>query len=200
MNKNIEAICVINQNNITGTILFTENLKEKKTDIHINLKGLTPGLHGFHIHESGDLREGCKSCCSHYNPNNTEHGDLYGGHAGDLGNLKTDNNGIEQWSKTYNGNGFNGSSGFEVKQTVDGGFIIVGVTSNSFSLASPEIYLIKTDGNGNITSTFNIPTPNPNRKIESIVDILGRETKPKSNTPFIEIYDDGSIEKKLIVE
>ena len=26
----IEAICVINQNNITGTILFTENLKEKK--------------------------------------------------------------------------------------------------------------------------------------------------------------------------
>ena len=50
MNKGIEAICVINQNNITGTIVFTENLKEKKTDISINLKGLTPGLHGFHIH------------------------------------------------------------------------------------------------------------------------------------------------------
>ena len=30
MDKTIEAICVINQNNITGTIIFTENLKEKK--------------------------------------------------------------------------------------------------------------------------------------------------------------------------
>jgi hypothetical protein len=41
---------------------------------------------------------------------------------------------------------------------------------------------------------------NPNRKLETIVDILGKETTPKSNTPFIEIYDDGTVEKKLIVE
>jgi Cu-Zn family superoxide dismutase len=39
------------------------------------------------------LREGCKSCCAHYNPENTEHGDLAGGHAGDLGNIKTDEQG-----------------------------------------------------------------------------------------------------------
>ena len=39
-----------------------------------------------------------------------------------------------------------------------------------------------------------------NRKLEKVVDILGRETKPKLNTPFIEIYDDGSTEKKLVVD
>ena len=31
-----------------------------KTKITINISGLTPGKHGFHIHEYGDLREGCK--------------------------------------------------------------------------------------------------------------------------------------------
>ena len=50
------------------------------------------------------------------------------------------------------------------------------------------------------TSTFNIPTPFSNRNLEKIVDILGRETKPQTNSPFIEIYDDGSTEKKLIIE
>ena len=58
----------------------------------------------------------------------------------------------------------------------------------------------KTDGSGNITSTFNIPTPSSNRKLEKIVDILGRETKPQQNTPFLEIYDDGSTEKKIVIE
>jgi len=91
-----EAVSVINTDykskHIEGDVLFIQ--KENYVHIKVDIKGLFKNhLHGFHIHESGDLREGCKSCCSHYNPNNTEHGDLYGGHAGDLGNLKTDNNG-----------------------------------------------------------------------------------------------------------
>ena len=54
---------------------------------------------------------------------------------------------------------------------------------------------------------FNISTSNNNltiqsnkRKIIKIVDILGREKKPQPNTPFIEIYNDGSTEKKIVVE
>ena len=63
-----------------------------------------------------------------------------------------------------------------------------------------NIYLIKTDYQGNLTSAFNIPTPSSNRKLEKVVDILGRETKPQTNTPFIEVYDDGSIEKKIVTD
>ena len=60
--------------------------------------------------------------------------------------------------------------------------------------------LIKTDDQGNITSTLYHSLPNSNRKLKMTIDILGKETKPQPNTPIIEIYDDGSVEKKLIVE
>lgn len=95
-----EAVSVINTQyksdnklkTIEGTVIFTQ--KDYYVHITIDIKGLSKNhLHGFHIHESGDLREGCKSCCAHYNPHNTEHSGLNGGHAGDLGNIKTDKNG-----------------------------------------------------------------------------------------------------------
>ena len=38
------------------------------------------------------------------------------------------------------------------------------------------------------------------RTLSKLVDILGKDTKYQPNTPIIEIYDDGSVEKKLIVE
>ena len=41
----------------------------------LDISGLTDGLHGFHIHQYGDLSEGCKSGCSHFNPFNETHGD-----------------------------------------------------------------------------------------------------------------------------
>ena len=65
--------------------------------IDYNISGLKQNsLHGFHIHESGDLRSGCDSLCSHYNPHNNKHGDLHdaNSHAGDLGNIRSDINGI----------------------------------------------------------------------------------------------------------
>ena len=34
----------------------------------------------------------------------------------------------------------------------------------------------------------------------SITDVLGRETKDKKNTPLFYIYDDGTVEKKIIIE
>lgn len=33
-----------------------------------NITGLTPGKHGFHIYQSGDLREGCDKLGGHFNP------------------------------------------------------------------------------------------------------------------------------------
>ncbi len=110
--------------------------------------------------------------------------------------IKTDGNGDSLWTKTFGGIG--DDWGFSVQQTTDGGYIITGDTE-SFGNGYKDVYLIKTDGNGNITSTFEIPISS-NRKLENVVDILGRETKSQPNTPFIEIYDDGSTEKKLIIE
>ena len=39
-----------------------------------------------------------------------------------------------------------------------------------------------------------------NKKLLMTTDILGKETKPQTNTPFIEIYDDGTVEKRIVIE
>ena len=41
---------------------------------------------------------------------------------------------------------------------------------------------------------------NPSRKLQKTVDILVKQTKPQTNIPFIEIYDDGTVEKRIIIE
>ena len=63
-----------------------------RTLFECDLTDLPPGLHGFHVHQLGDLREGCKSACSHYNPDGRTHGGPTGTdrHAGDLGNILAD--------------------------------------------------------------------------------------------------------------
>ena len=111
--------------------------------------------------------------------------------------IKTDVNGDSLWTKTFGGTSHDWGS--SIQQTTDGGYIICGWLTDTF-VNNSDVYLIKTDGNGNVTSTFNIPTPSSNRKLIKVVDILGRETKSQPNTPFIEIYDDGSVEKKIVIE
>ena len=91
-----KAICVLTNNDneiIKGYIEFNED-QNNYIEINVKISGLKPGYHGFHIHESGDLRDGCDSVCSHFNPFNRDHGDIkddiYNRHIGDLGNIYAD--------------------------------------------------------------------------------------------------------------
>jgi Cu/Zn superoxide dismutase len=36
--------------------------------IYGTISGLNKGLHGFHVHEKGDLSKGCDSAGPHFNP------------------------------------------------------------------------------------------------------------------------------------
>jgi len=49
------------------------------------------------------------------------------------------------------------------------------------------------------TSLFTIPTPST-RKLDKVVDALGREVNHTNNQILFYIYDDGSVEKKFFVE
>lgn len=80
----------------SGVVYFIQ--KNNRTYVKCSLKNskLAAGLHGLHVHEYGDLTEGCKSTCKHYNPTKSDHGDRLGctRHRGDLGNVNVLQNGI----------------------------------------------------------------------------------------------------------
>jgi Cu-Zn family superoxide dismutase len=89
-----KAVSVLAENNnkITGKIFFSE-IKKSKLKINYEIRGLNDGKHGFHIHEYGDLTDGCESACSHFNPFGKKHGGPKSNirHAGDLGNIISKN-------------------------------------------------------------------------------------------------------------
>ena len=71
-----------------GTAVFSE--KAKGVEIDLKVSGLTPGLHGFHIHNVGKCEApDFASAGPHFNPEGKQHGwdNPQGHHMGDLQNL-----------------------------------------------------------------------------------------------------------------
>ena len=70
----------------------------------------------------------------------------YGAGGSDLWILKVDASGEFSWSKTYGGQG--NDVGKDIVQTSDGGYIITGYTRSFSSGGDMDLWLIKTDSNG----------------------------------------------------
>jgi Cu-Zn family superoxide dismutase len=82
-------------NQAAGMVSFVQRGSTVYVDARIT--GLSPGPHGFHVHETGDCRAADGSSAGgHFNPAGTPHAgpDSAQRHAGDLGNLVADANGI----------------------------------------------------------------------------------------------------------
>ncbi len=81
----------------------------------------------------------------------------YGASMTDYYVVRTDSLGDTLWTRTYGGEGFDNAE--SVIATDDGSFAIIGYTS-SFGTSGYDVYLVKTDGNGDTlwTSTYGGPS------------------------------------------
>ena len=76
---------------VHGEAKFTQ--VGNRVRITAEIAGLSPGAHGFHIHEKGDCSAAdAMSAGGHFNPKGNKHGapGTSDRHAGDLGNLNAD--------------------------------------------------------------------------------------------------------------
>ncbi|MFZ8835385.1 MAG: T9SS type A sorting domain-containing protein [Candidatus Caldipriscus sp.] len=89
--------------------------------------------------------------------------------------IKTDANGNISWAKTYGGT--DGDLAFSVQQTSDGGYIVAGHTA-SFGAGLWDIFLIKTDANGDLGSCGIVGNASPTVTAPS----------PTVTTPSVSVY------------
>ncbi|CAL0329054.1 unnamed protein product [Lupinus luteus] len=93
-----KAVAVLKgKSTVEGVVTLTQE-DDGPTTVNVRVSGLTPGLHGFHLHEYGDTTNGCISTGPHFNPNSLTHGapEDEVRHAGDLGNIVANADGVAE--------------------------------------------------------------------------------------------------------
>lgn len=93
-----QAVCVlmpVGDSGVRGTLKFMQT--DDGIKVSGEVTGLTPGKHGFHVHEFGDITdmETGKSTGGHFNPEHKMHGKREADerHAGDFGNIEANQDG-----------------------------------------------------------------------------------------------------------
>jgi hypothetical protein len=89
----------------------------------------------------------------------------FGAGGSDFFLIKTDANGNLQWAKTYGGT--SNDYAYSFQQTSDGGYILAG-WANSFGAGNYDIFLVKTDANGNIGSCGIVGNASPTVNTPSV--------------------------------
>jgi len=92
------ALVAIGNSGVAGEINFAQS--GGKVMVTGEVTGLTPGEHGFHVHEKGDLSDTEKgeSAGGHFNPDMEDHGRPSDTtrHAGDFGNITANAEGVAE--------------------------------------------------------------------------------------------------------
>ena len=84
------------------------------------------------------------------------------------------------------------SSNFANNTFINGNLVLFDLNS---TCTNPITIILENGFLNSVESPINL-----NRKLIKTIDFLGREIKPKPSTPFIEIYNDGGTEKKIVLE
>ncbi len=99
-----KAVCVLSptkDSKVHGVVTFT--VEGDAVKISGKIEGLTPGEHGFHVHEFGDINsEDGMATGGHFDSDKHMHGaeDANERHTGDLGNIKAGDDGVATIDKT----------------------------------------------------------------------------------------------------
>lgn len=109
--------------------------------------------------------------------------------------IKTTEEGVVDWQVVFEVDLSGGATC--VQQTTDGGFVLLGGVFSA--VENLDVWVAKTNAEGEIASVFTIPSLSSNN-LAKIVDVLGREVNLQLNTPLFYIYDDGRVEKRILLE
>jgi Cu-Zn family superoxide dismutase len=126
----VKAIAVLNPasgSKVTGIVAFTK--VESGIKVVADVQGLTPGKHGFHVHQYGDCSAATgESAGGHFNPEGKPHGAPTSKerHVGDLGNITAGEDGKAHYEWTDQ------MIAFEGRDSIIGRGLIVHANADDF--------------------------------------------------------------------